>query len=70
MLKATQDFRYASIDIKAGQEITPGLFEADQVASLLRKGWIEYDSPAMKVEPKKAVKSTVSKRSKKAATKK
>jgi hypothetical protein len=64
MLKATRDFAYASITIRAGQEIVQGLFEADQVGSLIRKGWIEDISPAPKVKPKQpqAPKKVVTKR--------
>lgn len=53
MLKATQDFEYASVVVKAGDEIVPGTFEADQIPSLLRlelvvETEIKHEDPAPK----------------------
>lgn len=55
MLKATQDFAYAGIEIKAEQEIEPYTFEADDVQSLIRQGLvIDTDAkPAKEPAPKK-----------------
>jgi hypothetical protein len=53
-MKALQDFEYAGVAIQAGQEIPPGVFEADQIDSLLRKGLIIDDAPKPeKVEEEK-----------------
>ena len=53
MLKATQDFTYASMSVKAGEVIQPYQFEADQVQILLANGLIASETPQLK-ETKKA----------------
>ncbi len=57
MLKATQDFMYASISVKAGEEIKPYQFEADQVQILLANGLIAAETPQpaeiKKAQPRK-----------------
>lgn len=54
-MKATQDFEYASIQVKAGDEVKPGMFEADQIQSLLAKGLL-VDTEYHEEKPKKSAK--------------
>ena len=57
MLKALKDFEYASIKVKVGQEIFPGTFEADQVATLLAEGLvIDTSRKPLEIAVKPAVK--------------
>jgi hypothetical protein len=71
-MKATRDFVYASIPVQAGQSIPPGTFEADQVQSLIRKGWITEEpikekgrTPSAPTKTKPVVKKPVRKGAKK-----
>jgi hypothetical protein len=52
MLKAAQDFEYAGVQIKAGDEVAQGLIEADDLLRYLESGLV-VDDAAPKVEPKK-----------------
>ena len=55
MFKTLIDFSEDGIAVTAGDEIAPGLFEADRVQSLLAKGWVEDTAPK-KAEKKPAAK--------------
>ena len=56
MIKALVDFEEDGVPVKAGDEITLGMFEADRMESLVSKGYIT--DPGVK-KPAKVAKNVV-----------
>jgi len=53
-MKATQDFTLDGVTVKAGDEIKPGMFAADDLAALLHSGAVVSDEPLHNEPARKA----------------